>query len=358
MSHAATDWAIKQRGLKPAAKIVLWHLCDRYHPDNGCFPSQETLAGDCEMSRASLNTQLAALEGAGLIARETRRHAENQRQERTRYRFAFEPDFPAKPSPESGHGPESKKPAEPSPENGESRVQNLDSNLVREPVREPERESARAGPEEPEAALGAFRDLVKAYPTGFADNLEAGERAWRGLTAEQRRDAAAKLPAFLASLGESKRRMPPALASYLADRRWLLIPAAPKAAPAPSGHAFVGAFDRAWWWLLFDWIARHGAAVGQRGTDAARFYETRVSLGFAKIGWKVAAGQVEAIEAAALGMTKAHVDGEIFAAWFDEILTTFGVRLPRPDAAGWAWVPAAHPRDWQPQEAAEHEEAE
>ena len=29
MSHKATVWAIQQRGLKPATKIVLWFLCDR-----------------------------------------------------------------------------------------------------------------------------------------------------------------------------------------------------------------------------------------------------------------------------------------------------------------------------------------
>ncbi len=39
MSHRATNWAIQQRGLPPAAKLVLWHLCDRHNPDFGCFPS-------------------------------------------------------------------------------------------------------------------------------------------------------------------------------------------------------------------------------------------------------------------------------------------------------------------------------
>ena len=39
MSHAATNWAIQQRGLKPATKIVLWFLCDRHNPDFGCFPT-------------------------------------------------------------------------------------------------------------------------------------------------------------------------------------------------------------------------------------------------------------------------------------------------------------------------------
>ena len=62
MSHFATNWAILQRGLKPATKIVLWHLCDRHNPDFGCFPTQARLATDCEISRSALNDHLRKLE--------------------------------------------------------------------------------------------------------------------------------------------------------------------------------------------------------------------------------------------------------------------------------------------------------
>jgi hypothetical protein len=44
--------------------------------------------------------------------------------------LGFEDDFAAEPCPESGHG----KPQKPCPDFGKSRVQNLDTNLVREPV--------------------------------------------------------------------------------------------------------------------------------------------------------------------------------------------------------------------------------
>lgn len=89
MSHSATDWAIKQRGLKPAAKIVLWHLCDRYHPDQGCFPSLDTLAEDCEMSRRSVQDQLAELEKMGLLTVE-KMPRKNGQLPRNRYILAFE----------------------------------------------------------------------------------------------------------------------------------------------------------------------------------------------------------------------------------------------------------------------------
>ena len=152
MSHKATNWAIEQRGLKPAVKLVLWQLCDRHHPDHGCFPSQETLAYDCEISRASLNTHLKDLEARGLIKRIQRSDKTRRRQMSTLYKFAFEfdgQDVPEtatdatadaaaktqKPCPNSGHGAVSKKPRKPCPKKGKSRVQNLDTNSVKEPVR-------------------------------------------------------------------------------------------------------------------------------------------------------------------------------------------------------------------------------
>lgn len=89
MSHDATNWAIKQKGLKPATKIVLWHLCDRFHPDHGCFPSLDTLAEDCEMSRRSVQDHLAELERVGLIRIEKMDRVRGQLP-RNRYVLKFE----------------------------------------------------------------------------------------------------------------------------------------------------------------------------------------------------------------------------------------------------------------------------
>jgi len=102
MSDLATDWAIQQRGLHPAAKLVLWHLCDRHTPGSGCFPSQDQLTADTEISRASLNIQLRRLEEAGLIRRHRRPGRGPTPWKSTRYILGFEADFPQKPSPESG----------------------------------------------------------------------------------------------------------------------------------------------------------------------------------------------------------------------------------------------------------------
>lgn len=137
MSHKATNWAVSVRGLKPAPKIVLWHLADRHNKDTGrCDPSQALLADDCEMSRASVNTHLTKLEQLGFIKRIQRINSATKRQESTAYMLNFDV---LRPQDVETHVQNldteavSKKEADPCPENGESRVQNLDTNPVREP---------------------------------------------------------------------------------------------------------------------------------------------------------------------------------------------------------------------------------
>ena len=257
MSHDATNWAIKQRGIKPALKVVLWNLCDRYHPDNGCFPSQDTLAADCEVPRSTLNVYLDTLESMGLIAREQRRERGSNRQERTRYRFPFEPDFPEKtsknPSPETGHGAESRNGPEPSPENGESRVQNLDSNPVREPVRETRkgREGACAGNEGSGEDLKELRQRFRVleigtrgnpWPLVASTNADWAFRQFVKLTPEERALAEKHRDAFLAACPKIKsgdrkgEANAPMLGAYLSSKRWELLPAIAPGRPARGGN--------------------------------------------------------------------------------------------------------------------------
>lgn len=245
MSHQGTNWAIQQRGLKPTTRIVLWHLCDRYNPDYGCFPSQERLAYDCEISRAGLNTHLAKLEQRGLVLRVRRIDPITRRQMSTRYILGFEDDFtpgsgnsgtgsdsdlgadldggsgnnsggktgssgaqilekpcpelrhgiasaeghknkgfcgnPAqKPCPESGHRAVSRKPPDPCPENGQSRVQNLDTNTVREPLSKPVKEEEDAQAREGLSDL-FFADLLRALGFDPDGSLPAW---WQGPSAK------------------------------------------------------------------------------------------------------------------------------------------------------------------------------
>jgi hypothetical protein len=195
MSHAATNWAIQQRGLKPTTKIVLWHLCDRFNPDYGCFPSQARLAYDCEIGRATLNRHLDDLEACRLIRRIRMVDRRTGQQRPTRYLLGFEPGFGPTgsegpgpggdapfggdsahaPCPDVRHGPEHKNlstdnhlsselaplpcldpghgvmpgpvshfDAIPCLKNGHSRVSNRDTNPVREPLSKPVKEEEGA----------------------------------------------------------------------------------------------------------------------------------------------------------------------------------------------------------------------
>ena len=144
MSHAATNWAIQQRGLKPATKIVLWHLCDRHNPDFGCFPTQVRLAEDAEMSVSSLNDHLKKLEELGLIRRIQCQDHQTKRRQATRYILGFEMADPQEPCPESGDGANSEFEPAPSPENRNSHLRNSETNPVREPLSKPVKEEEGA----------------------------------------------------------------------------------------------------------------------------------------------------------------------------------------------------------------------
>lgn len=163
MSHRATNWAIQQRGLKPATKIVLWFLCDRHNPDFGCFPTQARLADDAEMSVSALNEHLARLEDLRLIHRVRTHDPRTHKRQATRYILGFEDGFPQEPppetgdgfdgterepdddpTPESGHGAISGFSAKPSPDFAESHLRNPETKLVREPLSKPVKEEEDA----------------------------------------------------------------------------------------------------------------------------------------------------------------------------------------------------------------------
>jgi len=90
MSHYMTALAMRQQGLKPATKIVLYWLSDHHNSETGlCCPSVRTLADECEMDRATVIRHLNLLEEMGLIARETR-NRENGSQTSNDFKLMFE----------------------------------------------------------------------------------------------------------------------------------------------------------------------------------------------------------------------------------------------------------------------------
>jgi hypothetical protein len=200
MSHDATNWAIQRRGLKPATKIVLWHLCDRHNPDFGCFPTQARLAEDAEMSISALNAHLAKLEELRLIHRVRAHDPRTHKRQATRYILGFEKGFPqeptpetadgfcgtekeqdAEPTPESGHGAISGFSPKPSPDFAQSHLRNPETNLVREPLSKPVKEEEDAQARDSDFDR-FFAELLQAL--GFAANaaLSAWWQGWPART--------------------------------------------------------------------------------------------------------------------------------------------------------------------------------
>ncbi|KQS74045.1 hypothetical protein ASG25_21455 [Rhizobium sp. Leaf384] len=374
MSFDATNWAIKQRGLRPAAKLVLWHLCDRYHPDYGCFPSQDTLADDCELPRSTLNVHLNDLEAAGLIAREQRRTKGTRRQESTRYRFPFEPGFERqnaqKPRPETGHGSDeavSRNRPEPCPENGESRVQNLDSNPVREPVSEPVnlREGGRGASEkndqpssDAKKAEAAFWKLVKNWPGFDGMPKEPALIVWMKLSDDEREQATVRFPAWLAMLKAQKKSHVPAPSTYFREKLWTAAPDPVEAAKPKT--AIAGPFGKLWMATRFaELLLPHATNIpGPTGFEQAQIRAGKLTLADVKaqkvtrFGWPLVNAMHEsaadrrpthcplALEDAASDFRQVHRESPLFEAWMAEHERRGWPTLDRRRVAEWVYFPA------------------
>ena len=346
MSHDATNWAIQQRGLRPAAKIVLWHLCDRYNPDYGCYPSQERLAHDCEMSRSSLNNQLDALENAGLIVRERSNNQKTKKRQNTRYKLGFESDFPC---PEFGHGngPKamSKKSQKPCPKNGESHVQNLDTNLVREPVREPvisqdalarekevdlvDGENKQPCGQDDRAIEKAFRRSFAKWPGYLTDSEDKARAEWWRLSDGQRLDAEAGIEPYLAQNKADGRSFVIAFATFLREKRWeKLSKTVVKTDPSKN---YAAAFGTDWGIVRFCYLLEIAGAPpvyspGQLGLYAGYKYpgvERMQAMARKSIGVKTPEKPAELRQL----MEFISIDYDLWDVWQDEHMER-----------GWPWL--------------------
>lgn len=91
MSHLMTALAMRQTGIKPAAKIVLYWLADHHNGETErCFPSLKTLERECEMNRSAIVRHLKSLEADGLISRD-KRTRDNGSQTSTSYKLHLVP---------------------------------------------------------------------------------------------------------------------------------------------------------------------------------------------------------------------------------------------------------------------------
>ena len=408
----AWSWrhAVTRSGLPPTTRHVLLTL-SIYMDETGrsCFPKVEDLVEATGLSKRSILTHIEAAVGAGWL----KRGLHGFRGQRWR-QLEYEPMWPDRDADlpleaddhdgtgEADTGPcgvEGGEPPAPAsraelvnvvPEAGEppapklvnvvhqDRDQSIHHSKTSPEERERGRASGQAEPPGTDRAGGEgagqpgeatrptraeqletdWMALKLVWPDIALEAHEACRSKLAGLKAAERRAAIEAVPAFIAFHREKrgKARLP-YLLNYLGERRWESLPKPPPASPGEATRAFVGAFDRAWWGLGFAFIARHGAALRDRDSAPAQYLANRFSLALRRIGWAVPSGDVEAIEAAALGMAKAHVDGPEFAAWSAHLYGRFGITLPRPAATDWIWLPAADPAGWPGNGTQESEDA-
>lgn len=79
MSIQAVAWAIRQRTGSPRAKLVLIAAANYADEDGICWPSQQRLADDTEMTPRTVRAALADLEAAGILSRDERRRPDGGR---------------------------------------------------------------------------------------------------------------------------------------------------------------------------------------------------------------------------------------------------------------------------------------
>lgn len=91
MSHAATAWALTVTGIKPVDRMVLWYLCDRYHPDHGCHPVISVIADECRLSRTSIVRHIDVLIRHGIVERQEHSNPVTGRPEKPSYTFPPKP---------------------------------------------------------------------------------------------------------------------------------------------------------------------------------------------------------------------------------------------------------------------------
>lgn len=220
MSHEATNWAVKLKGLRPIAKIVLWHLADCHNPTQGCYPTQEYLAEQAEVSRASVNRILAELEHAGIIRRQIRLHPETKRRISTRYLLAFEKDFEPLDVGADVTGLDMAPEADPCLKNGQSHVSKNAVSMSHSSETQTSNRTSKGTsnpPQPPEIGGHGFADVWKIWPSAHRGRQDNALGAWKQLMKSEQVAAVQLAETVLTALIRRKKRIP-ALVAYLRKR--------------------------------------------------------------------------------------------------------------------------------------------
>lgn len=279
MSHEATNWAFKVRGISPTECRVLMNLADCHNPVYGCFPKQEYLADASEIDVRSVRRCLEGLRAKGHVNWVEQR--EKDRRKANRYSLAFEPGFrPFESAENLGETPESEPDklsgsssastgqgcwVEPDSGGSLNRTQESAIEPVREPVKEPviEREPVRESAEgvgdrtvDPaevarnrKAVMKAFDRWYRSWPAKDSSHQTAVD-AWMALGYEQQADCIERTPDYIEWCGGAK-KISTWAAVYLRERRWEMLPAKTRNEPQPEPVAAFGKGGMAYrFWIV------------------------------------------------------------------------------------------------------------
>lgn len=265
MSHAATNWAIQQRGLRPIAKILLWHLADCHNPTMGCFPSQEYLAERCEISRASVNRQLDELESAGMLRREQRVDPTSKRQLATRYFLAFEESFKTQDVVSRVSDCDTENDAPRVSETGGVRVSKSEGSVSQGSetplTSNGTGNETKKSPQPPSSGGPSFTELWKIWPEAHRGRWDNAEGAFCRLSFGDQAIALSAATLAVRALGRRKGRFP-ALVRYLRERIFAEFHDGPD---IDTDGAFIITPKRPEWGPWLGWLRNK---YGQRAVDS------------------------------------------------------------------------------------------
>lgn len=214
--------------------------------------------------------------------------------------------------------------------------------------REAEPDPAPAAPAEATLAVDqAWDRLRKVWPDIATQSGELARAALAKLSGRERLLAVERVPAFIAYHGATQKKGArlPFLHNYLGEKHRFMDLPKEVVTPKPAGPVFLGAFDRAWWCMLIRFAAAHWDAIRDPRSAAGQAIRRQISAAFARIGWRVEAGEAAAVEAAAAGYVQVEVGSADWRAWAAWWQARTGLDLPAPSVARFAWLPARAPPD-------------
>ncbi|MBP1841998.1 hypothetical protein J2046_000242 [Rhizobium petrolearium] len=369
MSHEATMWAVKIRGISCTEARVLWHLADCHNPIYGCYPKQDYLADACEIDERSVRRSLASLRDKGLINWTEAREGKNRKA--NRYSLAFEPGFRrAEPEGIPENQPDNLSGSTDAstgqdctlePDSGGALNRTPESSIepVREPVIEPvnSREGAREPDGEDRKAIErAFWRTIKDWP-GFAGMpKEQAKREWFNLTADERERAERRRDAWFAMLKAQRKSHVPAPSTYFREKLFDDVAEPKPEAAAPQMH---NAMSRPWMALLLSEVSKPMATawpaltsfqqMQMRDADKAREIERERR---AKYGWPKAAAMAADMKPSLVpahllphseGFSAVHRDSGTAARW-QAMFERHGWPWPSTKF-DWLYLPPGEPED-------------